>query len=355
MKKKLLYVFTICLVIGLNVGITYVMVENRFSKLKVEQDKVITEVSITEENTIKASIDKVKDAVVYIETSYSFTASKGSGTGFVYKVDDDYGYILTCYHVVDEASKISIVNNDGQIVEATVLGVDEASDVAVLRISKDAVMSVAEIGDSSKLEIGDTIFSVGSPLGQEYMGTVTKGIVSGKNRTVKPGNYRMDVLQTDAAINPGNSGGPIVNINGEVVGIASSKLVEETIEGMGFAIPIEVAISGISQLEQGKAVIRPVLGTELIDASSTYSLYLHHIDINVDYGAVVVGLEDGYPASKAGLQEGDVIIGMDGIKIEDSSHLRYILYKHNVNDKVKLTIMRGKTEKEIELTLDKTA
>ena len=354
MKNKILYILTIIVCICVSTGITFIIVENKFKQLEIGQNKIITEVSIKEENTIKASVEKIKDAVIYVETSYSFTNVTGGGTGFVYKVDDEYGYILTCHHVIDKTSNVKVVNNAGQTVEATILGSDELADIAVLRVPKDFVMSVAEIGDSSKLEIGDTIFSIGSPVNKEYMGTVTKGILSGKDRTVKIDKYRMDVLQTDAAINPGNSGGPIVNINGEVVGIASLKLVKDEIEGMGFAIPIEVAISGSVQLEKGEAMIRPVLGVELIDASSTYSLYLHHINIDVNYGAVVVGLEDNYPASKAGLQKGDVIIEMDGVEIEDSSHLRYVLCKHNINDKIKLTVMRGKTKKEIELILDKT-
>ena len=354
MKNKILYVLTIIACIGVSTCITFVVVENKFKQVKIEQNKVITEVSIKEENTIKSSVEKIKDAVIYVETSYSFTNVTGGGTGFVYKVDDKYGYILTCHHVIDKTSAVNVVNNAGQTVEATILGSDELADIAVLRVSKDFVMSVAEVGDSSKLEIGDTIFSIGSPVNKEYMGSVTKGILSGKDRIVKIDEYRMDVLQTDAAINPGNSGGPIVNINGEVVGISSLKLVKDEIEGMGFAIPIEVAMAGVSQLEKGEAIIRPVLGIELIDASSTYSLYLHHINIDVNYGTVIVGLEEGYPAIKSGLQKGDVIIAIDGTTVEDSSHLRYVLCKHNINDKIKLTVMRGKDKMDFELILDKT-
>lgn len=355
MKKKILYILTFIFGVGISTVITFIVVENKFNQLKIEQNKIITEVSIKEENTIKESVEKIKDAVIYVETSYSFTNIKGGGTGFVYKVDDEYGYILTCHHVIEKTSSVKVINNAGQTVEATILGSDEFADIAVLRVSKDFVMSVAEIGDSSKLDIGDTVFSIGSPVNKNYMGTVTKGILSGKDRTIKSDTYRMDVLQTDAAINPGNSGGPLVNVNGQVVGIASLKLVKDEIEGMGFAIPIEVAMAGIPQLEKGEPIIRPVIGVELIDASSTYSLYLHQINVYVNYGAVVASVEDDYPAAKAGLQKGDVIIDIDGTTIEDSSHLRYVLCKHSVNDKIKVTVMRGKEKKEFELILDKTA
>lgn len=360
MKNKIFYIITIIFCIGISSGITYFVVEDKFKQIEIDQNKTITEVNIKEENTIKPAVEKIKDSVILVETYYN-ERGIGSGTGFIYKTDDKYGYILTCHHVIAGSNRVIVTNNDGQTVDATVLGSDEFADIAVLRIDKDAVMSVAEIGSSANLEIGDTLFSIGSPLGEEYMGTVTRGILSGKDRTVSvdlsSGSFRMDVLQTDAAINPGNSGGPLVNINGEVVGVISLKLAEEAIEGMGFAIPIEVVMSATSQLEKGEAMIRPVIGVELIDVTSTYGLYLYKInlDSSIKNGVVVTKVEEGYPASKVGLQKGDVIVEIDGNKIEDFSHFRYILYKYNINDTIKLTVMRGSKEMTFDLKLEKTA
>lgn len=358
MKKKILYVVSILISVILSSTATYFYVEYKFDNLDTSKEKIVTEVSITEENTIKSSVNKVYDAVVLVST-YTNDYLIGTGTGFVYKVDDDYGYILTNHHVIEDGTKIKITNNAEQTVEAELLGSDEYSDIAVLRISKDAVMSVAEIGESTEMELGDTIFTVGSPLGQKYMGTVTKGILSGKDRTVtvslSSGSARMEVLQTDAAINPGNSGGPLVNANGEVVGIISLKLVQDEIEGMGFAIPIELAMSEVELLEKGETIERPAIGVQLVDVTSTYSLYLYKINLDpkIKSGAVVVGIEEGYPAASVGLQKGDVIVSIDGIEIEDTSHLRYILYKYSVGDEINIKVIRDDKELDMTLKLDK--
>lgn len=318
----------------------------------------IKTISITENNTLKSSIAEVYDSVVYVGIYYGSNLI-GSGTGFVYKEDEKYGYVITNYHVISGNYEIKVTNNEGQVVNAKVLGSDEFSDLAVLQIPNESVMGVAKIGESNLLEIGDTVFSVGSPLGLKYMGTVTKGILSGKDRLVNvrlsTGYYVMNVLQTDAAINPGNSGGPLVNINGEVVGIISMKLVEDQIEGMGFAIPIEFAMPYIEQLEKGEVVERPILGIDYCDVTSMYNLYLHRINLSskVKYGVVITEVFDGYSAEKNGLQKGDVIVAIDDQKVSDSSYFRYILYKYKVGEKVKITYIRGEEEKSIEVVLDK--
>lgn len=359
MKNKILYILTIIICIGASSGITFLMVENKFNDVKLNEEKTVKTVSITEENSIKESVGKIYDATVLVETYYD-SRKLGSGTGFVYKTDDKYGYILTNHHVVEDSNDIQVTNNAGQVVTATLLGSDEVSDVAILRIDKDAVMQVAEIGSSSDLEIGDSLFTVGSPLGSKYMGTVTRGILSGKDRLVSvslsSGQYRMEVLQTDAAINPGNSGGPLVNINGEVVGIISLKLVQDEIEGMGFAIPIEIALALEPALEKGEKIERPAIGIELVDVSSTYNLYLHkiYLDSKVSYGAVITSVSDDYQSARDNLKKGDVIIELDGNKIEDSSHLRYFLYKYKVGDKIKLKVIRDNKEVEVEIVLSST-
>ena len=362
MKNKIIYGLTIVICVGLTMFGTILIMDYKLDHHKsVCEEKEVKSVSITEENTIKSSIEKVYDSVVYVGQYYGDELA-GSGTGFVYKVDDKYGYVLTNHHVISGKNiSIKVTNNDNQIVDATVLGSDEYADLAVLRIDKDAVMGTATLGESSKVEIGDTVFAVGSPLGLKYIGTVTKGILSGKDRIVNvrlsTGYYAMNVLQTDAAVNPGNSGGPLVNINGEVIGIISMKLVEDQIEGMGFAIPMEVANTYIEKLEKGEKVERPVIGIDYTDIYSSYSLYLHKIMLSekVKYGVVVTDVIEGYPAEKMGLKKGDVIIAIDGNKVNDSSYFRYLLYKYNVGDKVKIKYIRGEEEIETEVVLDKSA
>lgn len=358
MKKVISYIITI--VLSLTVGVCATMYfYHRYPVMESTIESVVKDVTINETDSMASSIDEIYDAVVIIETAKNMIGG-GTGTGFVYKINDKVGYVITNYHVIEGATKIEVTNTAGQTVEAKLLGGDSYADIAVLSIEKEAALKVAKIGDSTKVELGDSVFTVGSPLGKEYIGTVTKGILSGKDRLVTvssstSGSYMMQVLQTDAAINPGNSGGPLVNMKGEVIGINSMKLVEDEIEGMGFAIPIEIAMAAIDKLEKGEKVLRPVLGVELIDANNTYALYYNRISIDeeIKEGTVVAGVEEGYPAIDAGIKKGDVILEINGEKIEDSAHFRFLLYKYDVNETVTLKIYRNKKIKDIKVTLSK--
>lgn len=329
-----------------------------FVPIKTEiVEKTVSEVTVTESDTIKTGVEKVYNAVVVVE-SYKQNKLAGSGTGFVYKKDDKNGYIITNYHVINGATSVKIVNANNESIDAKVLGGDEYEDIAVLSIESEAVLGVAEIGSSEETSIGDTLFTVGTPVGSEYMGTVTKGILSGKDRTVtvdleNNNSYIMQVLQTDAAINPGNSGGPLCNINGEVIGVNSLKLVQDTIEGMGFAIPIELVMTSVDRLEKGEKIVRPVLGIESLDASNTYALYRNNIllDEDIDSGVVIVNVIDNSPAQVAGLTKGDVILEIEGNKITDGAHLKYILYKYTVGDNIKVTYYRDGKIKETTVSL----
>ena len=315
-------------------------------------------VSITESNTIKTSINKIYDAVVLVDT-YSNNSEIGSGTGFVYKKDDTTGYIITNHHVISGGNKFVITLTNGNEVEATLLGSDEYSDVAILAIPQEAVIQVAKLGESTNSEIGDTVFAVGSPLGKEYMGTVTKGILSGKDRTVTVSSTNssqmLEVLQTDAAINPGNSGGPLVNINGEVIGVTSMKLVQEKVEGMGFAIPIEIVNSLIERLEKGETIVRPIIGIELTDATNTYYIYKNGIQIpdNIEKGVVIINTVENYPAQNAGLKKGDIILEINNVEIKDSVHFKFLLYKYEVGETVSIKYMRNNKIEETLIKLDK--
>ena len=355
MKNKLIYIITIIMTLFIGISATLVVVYY-FPLQETPVNKTVSNVNITENDSIKASIDKIYDAVVVVE-SYNNRGLASTGTGFYYKKDNKYGYLITNHHVIDGASSVKIMDNDGQEYDAKILGSDEVSDVAVLSVDVSNVKQVASIGDSTKLELGDTLFTVGSPLGVNYKGSVTKGILSGQDRTVtvslSSGSYVMEVLQTDAAINPGNSGGPLLNINGEVIGITSSKLADEDIEGMGFAIRIELAMSEVDRLEKGEEIERPVFGIEAIDVSNTYSLFYNRVsvDSSIKYGIVIVNLEDGYAASNAGLQKGDVIYEIDGKKIEDMAHFRFILYKYSVGDEITVKYYRNGKSKEAKVVL----
>lgn len=359
MKNKIIYIITIIVTLVIGVSATILV----YHYFPYENKQVMTaskNINIDEENTIKPAIDKVYNSVVLIK-SYRNDKLSGTGTGFIYKNDEKNGYIITNHHVIEGATSVKIKNIKGAEVDGKVLGSDEYSDIAVLSISKDFVLSVAEIGDSTKTEVGDTIFTVGSPLGEDYMGTVTKGILSGKDRTVTvnttSGGYIMEVLQTDAAMNPGNSGGPLVNINGQVIGVNSIKLVEDEIEGMGFAIPIEMVMSSVNKLEKSEKIVRPLVGIEMSEINNLYGLYQKGISIDksIDYGVVILSVQNNSPASKAGIEKGDVIISLDDNKIDNLAKFRYTLYKYSIGDKVTVKLYRGKTIKEVKLTLDKEA
>ena len=206
-------------------------------------------VNITETNSIADAVEKVYDAVVVVESYYKGELYS-TGTGFVYKKEGNKAYIMTNNHVIDGGETIKVLFNDGTELETKVVGADTYSDIAVLSIAANDDIKVASLGKTEDLKVGDTVFTVGSPEGSEYAGTVTKGVLSAKERLVAvalsnttTSDYYMSVLQTDAAINPGNSGGPICNTNGEVIGITNMKLVDNSVEGMGFAIPIEDALT----------------------------------------------------------------------------------------------------------------
>lgn len=355
MKNKITYVLTAVIALATGIFTTYFFMDTYHNQVVVKETEKV--VSVTENETIQSSISKIYDATILVESYDKREMLSSTGTGFVYKKDDKYGYIITNNHVIEDAASVKILDNYGKRVEGTVLGSDEYADIAVIRIAADDVLQVAEIGSSEDSKIGDTLFTVGSPLGADYMGTVTKGILSGKNRLVSvdlsSGSYLIEALQTDAAINPGNSGGPLVNINGQVIGVNSLKLVEDKIEGMGFAIPIETVMTIIEQLEAGEEIIRPYLGVQLIDANNMYQLFYNRINISekVTYGTVIAYVEEDKPADKAGLEKGDVIIELNGMKIEDSSTFKYALYKCKIGDTIRVKFYRGNEIKETTIKL----
>ena len=313
---------------------------------------------VYEKNSLKAAIDNIYDAVVTV-VGYKDKTAYSTGTGFIYKSDKN-GFVMTNDHVISGCNKVKIILSNDTEIEAKILGSDEYLDLAVLEIDKQSVTKVATIGSSEKVNIGDTIFTVGSPMGSEYRGSVTAGILSGKDRMVTVNvtnsindDWVMKVLQIDAAINPGNSGGPLLNVNGEVIGINSMKLVRNEIEGMGFAIPIEIAMPHVSELEQGKKIEWPVLGITMANLSDTNTLYKNniHIDSSVTEGVVVVEVAKNSAASRSNLKKGDVITKIKDEKVADSAYLRYELYKNKPGDVVEVTYLRDGKEYKTKVTL----
>ena len=353
MRERIINIVIILVVLVLGVTGALYFVNNDSNNNGVLENR---NVNITSNDSISESINKVYDSVVVVN-NYQNGRLTGYGSGFVYKKEGNYGYVLTNNHVVEDASEIKLTLSNGEEVDAEVLGTDSYMDIAVLRMDGDAVLQVAQIGDSTEAKLGDTIFTVGTPVSTDYAGTVTKGIISGENREItvtdNGTSYMMEAIQIDASINPGNSGGPLVNINGEVIGINSVKLVESSIEGMGFAIPIEVAMSQIDKLENGEAIARPVIGVSLYDLDSLPLVGNSdlRVDDSIKSGVVVNSVESGSDAEAAGLQRNDIITEVDGTTVKSSAHLKYLLYKHNIGDSVKLTIVRNGNEKELTLKL----
>ena len=322
-------------------------------------EKIVKNVTTSElvETSISSSVDKIYDATVVVVASSGET-EVSTGTGFAYKKDNNYTYIMTNNHVVSNDSykidKVSVILSSGDTVEAELLGGETYSDIAVLKVKNNDKLKIAEIGDSTKVKLGDTIFTVGSPMGKTYSGTVTKGILSGKDRLVEvsfSGNsadYYMKVMQIDAAINPGNSGGPLCNVSGEVIGINSLKLVQDEIEGMGFAIPIEDALKYAETIESGKQIVRPYIGVSMLDVSSTSSYYLWQNGIQIPdgitKGVVILEVVSSSPAANAGLQKGDIITKINDTEVSGVADFRYELYKHEPKEEITITYLRGGKE-----------
>lgn len=352
--KILLVIF----LIGVGAGGMYLVMRNYSSTTVV--NKLEKEVTVNEQG-IADAVEKIYDSVVVVK-NYKKDALNATGTGFIFKKDNDNYYIMTNYHVIDGASAIKIVLTDDSEFDVELVGGDKYADIAVLEITSKNDYVVAEIGNNTASRVGDTVFAVGAPLDSNtYSWTVTRGILSGKDRMVEvsttnsstSSDYIMKVLQTDAAINSGNSGGPLCNSNGQVIGVTNMKLVSSGVEGMGFAIPIEDAIDFAMKIINGEDITRPYLGISMIDVQDTTRVAYYRLSIpsDVTYGVYIYEVVAKSSASQAGLREGDIILELDGIKIKSLAELKYQLYTHNVGDKISVKINRNGKEKVIEVTL----
>lgn len=329
----------------------------------VSVKQVVKNITTSElvENSISSSVDKVYGSTVVIVASLNGKPIS-TGTGFVYKTNKNLAYIMTNNHVIDGADTIEVEFNDNnERIKATVVGGDTYADIAILTIKNNNYTPVT-IGEENNLKLGDTIFTVGSPMGVNYKGTITKGILSGKERMIEvnltgaKSDYYMKVFQIDAAVNPGNSGGPLCDVSGNVIGIISLKIVKDEVEGMGFAIPIDDALKCAKLIEEGGEIKRPFLGIGMLDLTEEYSLWQNRIVLpeGINEGVAVVSVEEGTPASKAGLKKGDIIVKINDTKVKTLAEFRYELYKYDVGEKIKLTFYRDNKEKTTEVVLGKT-
>ena len=287
----------------------------------------------------------------------------GTGSGVVYKVDGDTAYVVTNNHVIAGHDSLEVTLADGTQIEATEVGSDLLSDLAVLQISSESVTDVIEFANSDDTQVGSIAIAIGSPLDSStFASTVTQGIVSGLNRSLPidtdgdgTEDWEMTLLQTDAAINPGNSGGALVNSNGQLIGINSSKIATSTVEGMGFAIPSNDVQQIIEQLEANGEVVRPVLGTTTVNLNY-FALETRVQDLglaeDMTDGTVVVDVMANSSAAAAGVEQFDVITAINDEPVTDGQVLRQLLYKYQVGDTVTLTVIRGGEEQQVEVTLD---
>ena len=269
---------------------------------------------------------------------------EGVGSGVVI---DKKGFILTNNHVIEKANKLKVTTTDGNVYEGSVVGTDKQTDLAIIKIDSKDALSSAELGDSDQLKIGQIVIAIGNPFGLDGGPSVTAGIISSLTRRLQFENGVMELIQTDAAINPGNSGGPLINTKGEVIGINTAKM--PYAQGIGFAVPINVAKTIISDLiENGRVTNRPWLGISAIkinrELASSYRLP------SIE-GSLIAEIQVNSPAHNADLRKGDIIQSIDGIKIIDPFQISNHIRKLSVRDKITVGINRygKKIVKEIHL------
>lgn len=383
MKKYLK--FAILFVIGFLGGLVGAVTASLFQPSIQQTSPSVTSISNVQydnENSTTKAVEKVQNAVVSvinyqkradnsfnnifgtIETSDDL-AIAGEGSGVIYKKDEQYAYIVTNTHVINNAEKIDILLSSGEKISGELIGSDTYSDIAVIKIAADKIKTIAEFANSDSIKVGETAIAIGSPLGSVYANTVTQGIISSLSRTVTSQSedgqtISTNAIQTDTAINPGNSGGPLINIQGQIIGITSSKISSSstgstgvTIEGMGFAIPSNDVVSIINQLEKDGKVIRPALGVHMVNLTDLSTSQLEKAglsDTKLTSGVVVISTQSGLPADGK-FEMFDVITEIDGEAIESKSDLQSILYKHKIDDTITVTYYRNNKKQTIDIKL----
>ena len=317
----------------------------------------VSEVRINESSAVIEAVDRVAPAVVLISTRQEslLGGADGTGSGVIF---DSAGWILTNRHVVADADSLTVALSDGRTFTGEVYGLDTFTDLAIIKVDATG-LPTAPIGTSDDLAPGQLAIAIGNPLG--YENTVTTGIVSGLGRIISASDANQssapetlrNLIQTDAAINPGNSGGPLVNSAGQVIGINTA--VSTTAQGLGFAIPIDIAKPIIGQALDGQPLARPMIGIRYLPITPALA---DEQDLPVDFGALVGSVEGGQPsiipgspAEAAGLQDGDIIVSVDGQQITADRDLATLIVNYAPGDTVTLRVLRDNTAREVEITL----
>ena len=304
------------------------------------------------QNSMSSVVGIYLSATTINYTGASEEEDLGSGSGVIITSD---GYIVTNNHVVEGGQNIRVCLQDGSEYEATLIGTDSYSDLAVIKIDATG-LPAATLGTSSNMTVGDPVFAIGNPLGV-LSSSVSQGIISGLDRTINVDGHNMTLMQTDAAVNPGNSGGGLFNANGELIGIVNAKSYGLDVEGIGFAIPMDTAKSIIMDLiDLGYVTGRPYLGISMQDVAlrfgSGYSSNpFFSFGGNYVTGVQVVAVEEGSPAQNAGLQVNDVIVGLNDQEITGTSQLSALLYEYKVGDTVTISVLRGNETQQLSVTL----
>ena len=327
----------------------------------------ITKVVAEVKNAVVSVINKQstsRNSLSGTQQSSGELATASEGSGVIYKSENGYAYIVTNYHVIANSQELEVLLADGTRVKAELIGGDQWTDLAVIRIANTNVTTVAEFANSDDIQVGETAIAIGSPLGSEFATSVTQGIVSATNRAVATDvdsdgqeDWIVTAIQTDAAINPGNSGGALINSAGQLIGINSMKISDSSVEGMGFAIPSNEVVSIIQQLEANGKITRPALGISMVNLSNVNTRVVQQLNLPSDVtgGVVIAEVDSKGSASAAGLQAYDVIVEMDGQKIQGIQNLRKILYSHKVGDKLEVTYYRNGQKQTTTISLTETS
>ena len=358
---KRLTAFLLVALIGWNIVLTILYLQSK------EDTTAATAAQQTKQKVETASVNITSDVTELVAKSenkvVTVTArARGqaldTGSGAVYKVDGKTVYIITNNHVVADGDEAVVTFANGKDQKVDIVGKDELTDLALLKTDVDFKAEAFVMGNSSLVKKGEYVIAMGSPLGIEYQGSVSGGLISGVDRRMEMdidnngvADWDVNVLQTDAAINPGNSGGPLINMAGELIGINSMKITDTSVEGFGFALPINEVLPIITELENNGKVVRPILGISVqpIEQLSMLDKAYLGIDSKVESGLLIVKVASRTPAAAAGIKEGDILVKFDGKDIKDYKQFRQYLYSHKVKDKVSIVVNRN--GKEIEKTV----
>ena len=353
---QILVVIVVAIVTSfISTALTYTLLINKKldSTTGVENIKKV-EIEKTD-SPVVAVADKAKPSIVGIKVNslvqsfIGLSQATSEGSGIVYSSD---GYIITNYHVIEDAIDNSSASiyvtfyDDDNEVEATIVGGDEVTDLAVLKIEKEGLVP-AEFGSSSELKVGELAVAIGNPLGKEFESTVTVGYVSALNRKVTTDGRTYKLIQTDAAINSGNSGGALLNSEGKVIGINSVKVSLTGVEGLGFAIPSDDALPIIKELIENKKIVRPYIGLAGINIDAATARLN-----NLEEGIYVQEVYNDTPAQKAGIKRGDLIVSIDGQRVTTMEELNEIKNAKKIGDSVELGIIRNGSEQKVDIVLE---